>query len=125
MTLDHSLKNTGQKTIDTYVYDHDFFMFDGKPIGPGMSFTSLLSQGRDPGAAAKIEGKDLVYVDTLALEKACAGYLTGYSDRPSDWRLPVEDTNSKVGVQQTWILRSRASTSGLRSARYAPRDIST
>ena len=31
MTLDHSLKNTGQKTIDTDVYDHDFFMFDGKP----------------------------------------------------------------------------------------------
>ena len=95
MTLDHSLKNTGQKTIDTYVYDHDFFMFDGKPIGPGMvvHFT-FEPKAEDPlGAAAKIEGKDLVYVDTLAPRKGVSGYLTGYSDRPriltSPWRTRI------------------------------------
>lgn len=103
ITLDHSLKNTGQKTIDTYVYDHDFFMLDGEPIGPGMvvHFT-FEPRVEDPiGAAAKIEGKDLVYVDTLGPRKGVSGYLTGYSDRPSDYDFTVEDANSKVGVQQT------------------------
>jgi hypothetical protein len=103
MTLDHSLKNTGQKTIDTYVYDHDFFMFDGKPIGPGMvvHFT-FEPKAEDPvGSAAKIKGRDLVFVETLAPRKGVSGYLTGYSDRPADYDFTVEDTNSKVGVQQT------------------------
>ena len=37
LTLRHSLKNTGTKTIDTEVYDHDFFMLDKVPSGPGMT----------------------------------------------------------------------------------------
>jgi hypothetical protein len=101
MTLQHSLKNTGKKAIETYVYDHDFFMLDGKPTGPGMvvhfRFEPKL-QG-EMGAAAKIEGKDLVYVD--APHKGVAGYLTGYSDDVRDYDFTVEDTRSKVGVQQT------------------------
>jgi hypothetical protein len=103
MTLDHSLKNTGRKTIDTYVYDHDFFMFDGKPIGPGVVVHFKFEpNAEDPfGAAAKIEGKDLVYVGTLAPRKGVSGYLTGYSDRPSDYDFTVEDTNSNMGIQQT------------------------
>jgi hypothetical protein len=103
MTLQHSLKNTGKKTIETYVYDHDFFMLDGKPTGPGMvvhfKFEPKL-QG-EIGAAAKIEGRDLVYVDALAPRKGVAGYLTGYSDDIRDYDFTVEDTRSKVGVQQT------------------------
>jgi len=103
MTLEHSLKNTGQKTIDTNVYDHDFFMLDGKPVGPGVVVRFVFEpKAEDPlGAAAKIEGKELVYVDTPAPRKGVSGYLTGYSDRASDYDFTVEDQNSKVGVQQT------------------------
>src|SRR5215470_13925703 len=36
MTLEHTLQNTGKKVIETYVYNHDFFMLDGRPTGPGM-----------------------------------------------------------------------------------------
>jgi hypothetical protein len=103
MTLQHRLKNTGKKTIETYVYDHDFFMLDGKPTGPGM----VVRFGFEPkpqseiGAAARIEGKDLVYVDALAVGKEVAGYLTGYSDDARDFDFTVEDTRSKIGVQQT------------------------
>jgi hypothetical protein len=103
MTLDHSLKNTGQKIIDTNVYDHDFFMLDGKPSGPGMvvHFT-FEPKAEDPlGPAAKIVGKDLVYVDALTPRKGVSGYLTGYSEKASDYDFTLEDKNSKVGVQQT------------------------
>jgi hypothetical protein len=103
MTLQHSLKNTGKKAIDTYVYDHDFFMLDGKPTGPGMvvHFKFEPKPQGEIGAAAKIEDKDLVYIDTLAPHKVVAGYLTGYSDDVRDYDFTVEDTRSKVGVQQT------------------------
>jgi hypothetical protein len=103
MTLEHSLKNTGQKAIDTNVYDHDFFMLDGKPTGPGMVVHFAFEpKAEDPlGDAAKIERKDLVYVDTLAPRKGVSGYLTGYSDKASDYAFTVEDRNSKMGVEQT------------------------
>jgi hypothetical protein len=103
MTLQHSLKNTGKKAIETYVYDHDFFMLDGKPTGPGMvvHFKFEPKPQGEIGTAAKIEGKDLVYVDALAPRKGVAGYLTGYSDEVRDYNFTVEDTRSKVGVQQT------------------------
>jgi hypothetical protein len=103
MTLQHSLKNTGKKAIDTYVYDHDFFMLDGKATGPGMvvHFKFEPKPQGEIGAAAKIEGKDLVYVDALAPRKGVAGYLMGYSDDVRDYDFTVEDTRSKVGVQQT------------------------
>jgi hypothetical protein len=103
MTLQHSLKNTGRKTIETYVYDHDFFMLDGKPTGPGMvvHFKFEPKPQGDIGAAGKIEGKDLVFVEALVPRKGVAGYLTGYSDDPRDFDFTVEDTQSNVGVEQT------------------------
>jgi hypothetical protein len=103
MTLQHSLKNTGTKPIETYVYDHDFFMLDGKPTGPGMvvHFKFEPKPQAEIGAAAKIEGKDLVYVDELAPRKGVAGYLTGYSNDVRDYDFTVEDTRARIGVQQT------------------------
>ncbi len=34
MTLEHSLRNTGRRAIETAVYDHNFFVMDGQPTGP-------------------------------------------------------------------------------------------
>ncbi|HMF53636.1 MAG TPA: hypothetical protein VK593_04760 [Edaphobacter sp.] len=103
MTLDHRLKNTGKKTIDTSVYDHDFFMMDGKPTGPGHVVRFAFEpKPEDPiGSAAKIEGKNLVYVEPLAPRNGVQGYLTGYSDKASDFDFTVEDTNSGVSIRQT------------------------
>jgi hypothetical protein len=103
MTLEHSLKNTGQRAIQTYVYDHDFFMLDGKPTGPGIvvHFKFEPKPLSDIGASAKIEGKDVIYVAPLATRKGVAGYLKGYSSEVGDYDFTVEDTQSKVAVQQT------------------------
>ena len=103
MTIEHSFRNTGQKAIDTFVYNHDFFILDGKPTGPGMVVHfkfAPVPQG-NIGTSARIEGNDLVYVDTLAPRKGVAGYLKGYSDDIRDYDFTVEDTQSKIGVEQT------------------------
>ncbi len=37
LILSHVLKNTGTETIDTQVYDHDFYMLDDTPTGPDIA----------------------------------------------------------------------------------------
>jgi hypothetical protein len=103
LTLRHRLKNTGTKTIDTQVYDHDFFMLDGAPSGPGMTirfpFTPQAEKSMEPRAG--IEGKQIVYRQELQPGQSVESYITGYSNNPSDYDIVVEDTKTGVGVEQT------------------------
>jgi hypothetical protein len=103
LTLHHSLKNTGTKTIDTQVYDHDFFMLDGAPSGPEMvirfPFAPQAEKPLEP--LAGIDGKQIVYHDELQQGQYVESYLTGYSDKPADYDIVVEDTKTGVGVEQT------------------------
>jgi len=103
MTLSHSLRNTGQKAIDTSVYDHDFYIFDGHPTGPGMSirfpFKPELQDSLDP--AATLEGNTITYQQELQPKQTVASYIKGYSDNASDYNFTIEDKNTGVGVQQS------------------------
>ncbi|MEO6910897.1 MAG: hypothetical protein ABI158_08235 [Edaphobacter sp.] len=103
ITLDHRLKNTGQKTIDTKVYDHDFFMFDGQPTGPGMvvrfPFTPEPVDPLDP--AVRIQGKEITFITAIGPRQTVSGYITGFSAKASDYDFIVEDINRKIGVEQT------------------------
>ena len=103
LTLRHSLKNTGTKTIDTQVYDHDFFMLDGAPSGPEMNirfpFAPQVEKSMEP--LAGIEGKQIVYRQELQPDQYVESYITGYSNNPSDYDIVVEDTKTGVGVEQT------------------------
>ena len=102
-SLQHSLKNTGTKTIDTEVYDHDFFMLDGAPSGPGMvvrfPFAPKAEKSMEP--LAGIDGKEIVYHQELQAEQYVESFLTGYSSSPSDYDITVEDQKTGVGVEQT------------------------
>jgi hypothetical protein len=103
LILEHSLKNTGAKTIDTEVYDHDFFMLDGTPSGPDMvvrfPFAPKPEKSMEP--LAGIDGKNIVYHQELQGEQYVESYLTGYSSSPSDYDITVENQKTGVGVEQT------------------------
>ena len=105
LTLQHSLKNTGTKTIDTQVYDHDFFMLDDVPTGPGMEvhfpFEPQAKRALEPHA--KIDGKSIVYLEELTSgpRQSATSYLTGYSSSPADYDFTVENRTTGVGVEQT------------------------
>jgi hypothetical protein len=105
LILHHRMKNIGTKPIDTEVYDHDFFMLDGAPTGPGMAvqfpFEPKAEKPLEP--RAKIDGKDLVYLRELtsAPRQAVTSYLTGFSNSPADYHFIVENRNTGVGVEQT------------------------
>src|SRR5205814_9604072 len=67
MTLEHSLKNTGRRAIETNVYNHNFFVIDGRPSGPGfvIQFPFELTANRDLKNIAEVRGRELVYVREL------------------------------------------------------------
>jgi hypothetical protein len=67
MTIEHTLKNTGAKPIETNVYNHGFFMLDSQPTGPDISVTFPfdIKTTRDMGGLAEARGKQIVYLKTL------------------------------------------------------------
>ena len=105
LILEHHLKNTGTKPIDTEVYDHDFFMIDGAPTGPGMAvgFKFQPEAKRPLEPRAKIDGKDIVYLEELQSgpRQSATSFLTGFSNSPADYDFTVENRNTGAGVEQT------------------------
>lgn len=103
LTLEHRLTNLGTKAIVTEVYDHDFFMLDHKPTGPGM----VVRLGFVPVAAkpfpstASIVGQEIVFHEALGPRNRPAGYLTGYTGKAGEYDFTVEDRTGHVGVEQT------------------------
>lgn len=103
LLLVHSLKNTGTRTIDTEVYDHDFYMLDNTPTGPGMvvrfPFEPKAEQSMEPAAA--IHGHEIVYEEPLQPKQSAFTFLTGYSKSISDYDIVFENEKTGVGVEQT------------------------
>jgi hypothetical protein len=103
LTLQHTLKNLGKIPIVTDVYDHDFFMLDGQPTGPGMEVSFRFAPHPDTPLepAASVEDKRIVYRQELVSGQTAAAYLTGYSANTSDYAIRVEDQKRHFGIEQT------------------------
>ena len=103
MRLTHRLTNTGTKPIHTAVYDHDFFMFDGKATGPGMELRLPFTPVPDKPLpeAAKIDGNTIRFVSALEPHKGVGAYITGYTDKVSDYDIVFTDTSTGMRIRQT------------------------
>lgn len=109
ITLQHTLRNIGSAPITTDVYDHDFFMLDGQPTGPGMTvsfpFVPTLDLSHDSAVgtppAATIEGKEIIYKHELASGDTFASYIKGYGLTAADYNLTVQNRTTGVGIEQT------------------------
>jgi hypothetical protein len=103
LVLEHSLKNTGKRSIKTSVYNHDFYVMDNQPTGPDYSvrfpFKPQAKEGF--GDKAEIQGNDLVYLRELQPRESAASYLEGYGSSASDFDFRVENQKTKAGVRQT------------------------
>jgi hypothetical protein len=91
MLLEHTLKNTGTKTISSTVYDHNFWTLDNLPPGPGLQITFPFQlQAIRPinNDFVKLEGKD----------RATAS-LGGFGQTSADYDIRVENTKAGAGVR--------------------------
>lgn len=99
LIIEHSLRNTGAKTIRTSVYDHNFFVPDLQPPGPGtiITFPFKIEAAQPPKRGlAEIYGNQLAYVKQLTGRDTVTAAIKGFGGTAKDYDVRVE--NAKVGV---------------------------
>ncbi len=104
MTLEHSLRNTGRKTIESSVYEHNFYVIDGLPTGPDVTlkFPFEVRATRDLHGMAETRGKELVYLKELqGRGQSVYTDLEGYGPTAKDYDIRVENRKAAAGVRQT------------------------
>jgi hypothetical protein len=103
LMVQHELKNTGTETIDTQVYNHDFYVLDNAPTGPDMVVRFPFAPQAEQALAygARIHGKEIGYERELQTGEPVFSSLTGFSSALSDFDFTVENRKTGVGVEET------------------------
>jgi hypothetical protein len=98
LILEHSLKNIGQKEIETNVFNHNFFMIDKQATGPDLSvsFPFRLEKESSKNELIRFENNQLRYQRELKPGESTMEYPTGFTtDKVEDYDIRIE--NSKTG----------------------------
>lgn len=103
MLIEHTLRNTGGKTIETNQYNHNFFTIDRAPTGPdfsvGFHFTPRATQ--DLQGLAAIKGNELVFQRELKPGESVFSALGGHSGKVRDYDITIENAKTGTGVRIT------------------------
>lgn len=110
MVLNHTLKNTGARTIETDVYDHNFFTIDMHPIGPGLVVKFPFELKPDSngvgeigvGELVEIQGKEIAFLRTIGNgEEVEYPSLAGFGTSSEDYEIRIENRITGAGVRIT------------------------
>jgi len=105
MVLSHTLKNTGTRAIETSVYDHNFFVIDKHPVGPGLTIGfpfNITGEGNGIGELAEIEGNQIVFLRVLGNgETVSCPMMKGFSSSQSDYDIRIENRITGAGIRIT------------------------
>ena len=100
LVIEHRLKNTGSKPINTTVYDHNFLRL--KPGNADVKVTfpfSIAAASPPPADLMRIEGGTLTYLRPMKNKERISFLITGFGNNTKDYDFRVEDTNSRAGVR--------------------------
>jgi hypothetical protein len=103
MILGHTLKNTGSKTLESSVYDHNFLVIDHQPPGPPLHilFPFDIKAARAMAGLAEASGHEIRYIKTLSGNQRAATGITGFGDSAKDYDITVENRATGAGVRIT------------------------
>jgi hypothetical protein len=103
LLLEHSLKNTGQKAIDTTQYNHNFFVIDHEVVGPDVvvkfAFAPVATRGFKD--RAEIVGNEIHFPREIEGKNGVFSELTGSKNDVADYDLHVENVKTGAGVHIT------------------------
>ena len=103
LLIEHSLKNTGKKVIETTQYNHNFFVIDHETVGPDIvvkfAFTPAATRGFND--RAEIHGPEIVFPKVLEAKKGVFSELTGSAKDVKDYDFRVENVKTGAGVHFT------------------------
>lgn len=100
LVIEHRLKNTGSKAINTSVYDHNFLIL--KPGNAGLRITfpfPVAAASPPPTDLMRIEGSTLTYLRSMKNKERISFLITGFGAEAKDYDFRVEDTASGSGVR--------------------------
>lgn len=106
LVLEHRLENRGRKPIETSVYNHNFFIIDHQPTGPGVEirfpFAVQTGAGQGFGSLIRAEGNQLVYARDLAKgETVYSPGLHGFGPTARDYEFWMENRKTGAGLRAT------------------------
>jgi len=102
MIIDHLLKNTGTKTIQTTVYDHNFLS-----LSPGNGDVAItlpfapMPNRPTQNELARIDANRIVYVKPLVDEERVSFRIAGFGNEVRDYDIRAENTVTGVGMRVT------------------------
>jgi hypothetical protein len=104
MVIEHVLRNTGTKPLDTMQYNHNFFVIDGQPTGPDASVTFPFDP-RESGARpfrpdlASLQGRKVTYKKVLGEGESAFTEIAGFGSGASDYDFRVEHRKAGAGAR--------------------------
>jgi hypothetical protein len=105
MVLSHSLKNTGNATIETNVYDHNFFVMDNQPVDQNYVVTfpfNLKGEAQGKGDLGKIENNKVVFLKELTQnDHLFYQSLEGFGNTSKDYDIKIENHKTGAAVRIT------------------------
>jgi hypothetical protein len=119
MVLEHSLRNTGRRTIQSSVYDHNFMRMDNQ--APGPDFAIKLAFEPQPAAPTEsnpvaFHGNQVAFTRTLSGQDHVMVPLRGFGGDAKDYDLRIENRKLGFGVRARGNRPlSRAALWGIRS----------
>jgi hypothetical protein len=133
MVLDHSLRNTGKKVIQSSVYDHNFLYLDRQSPGPDfeITFPFPIRADQPPGNNfAELRSNRVVFLKTLVGEDVLQFGIQGYSNEARDYDIRIENHKMGAGVRTTadrplsrvflWSIRALLSVEPFIDMKIAP-----
>lgn len=133
MVLDHCLRNTGTRVIQTSVYNHNFFYIDRQPPGPDFSLTvPFRIRTAEPLASSLVEVREnrITFPRPLTGEDRVYLRILGFSADPKDYDIRIENRRLGAGVRITadrplsraalWAIRAPLSIEPFIEMKIAP-----
>jgi hypothetical protein len=104
MILEHSFKNTGQKSINTSVFNHNFFVIDKQITGPDFIVTMPFKINSEPAKKSLMIFKDnkMSYTRELKKGESTMEYPKGFSGLSvGDYDFSIENQKTGAAVRIT------------------------
>jgi len=105
LVLEHRLKNTGQKPIETSVYNHNFWIIDQQLTGPTVAIRfpfAVSGEGKGFGTTILAQDKALTYTRNLAKnENVYSAGLQGFGPTSDSYDIRIENLKTRAGVRAT------------------------
>ena len=104
LVLDHALRNTGQRPIQTSVYNHNFLYLDQLPPSPEVSITlpfAIERLGPPEKSLAQIQGNQIQFTKRFTGEDRVYLEFAGFGSSSSDYDIRIENRKAGAGVRIT------------------------